>query len=170
MASIPLSQIVIPTFTKGLKTLDHVIDLAEQHARGKGLDPNVEYPDARLIADMKPFTFQVQNATTTVRKTLSRLTGQDIEAWKDDERTIADLHKRIGLALSLLESVDTKQIDDRADDQVEINKTLKLSGKRTALDHGLPNFFFHLQTAYAILRAKGVPIGKNDYLENFLAE
>jgi len=173
MASIPLSQIVIPTFTKGLKTLDHVIDLAEQHARGKGLDPNVEYPDARLIADMKPFTFQVQNATTTVRKTLSRLTGQDIEAWKDDERTIADLHKRIGLALSLLESVDTKQIDDRADDQVELpfgNKLFKLSGKDTALNQGLPNFFFHLQTAYAILRAKGVPIGKSDYLSNFLAE
>ncbi|OIW27094.1 hypothetical protein CONLIGDRAFT_496568 [Coniochaeta ligniaria NRRL 30616] len=173
MSSISLSQIVIPTFTKGLKTLDHIINRAEQHAKEKGLDPNVEYPGARLVEDMNPLTFQVQNATTTVRKTLSRLTGQDIEAWTDDERTIADLHKRIGFALSLLESVDAKQIDDRADHQVELpfgNQILKLSGKDTALSQGLPNFFFHLQTAYAILRAKGVPIGKTDYLSSFLAE
>jgi hypothetical protein len=120
MACISLSQIVIPTFTKGLKTLDHIISRAEQHAKENGLDPNVEYPDARLAEDMRALTFQVQNATTTVRKTLARLTGQEIEAWKDDEQTIADLHKRINLALSLLKSADTKQINDRADDQVEL--------------------------------------------------
>lgn len=120
MSSISLSEVVIPTFAKGLKTLDHIINRAEQHAKENGLDPNLEYPDTRLVEDMRPFTFQVQNATTTVRKTLSRLTGQEIEAWKDDERSIADLHRRISLALSLLESADTKQIDDRADDQVEL--------------------------------------------------
>lgn len=120
MSSISLSQIVVPTFTKGLKTLDHIIDRAEQHAKERGLDPNVEYPDARLIEDMRPLTFQVQNATTTVRKTLSRLTGQEIEPWKDDERTVADLHKRISLALSLLDKADAKQIDNRANEQVEL--------------------------------------------------
>ncbi|KAB5542791.1 hypothetical protein GE09DRAFT_1244056 [Coniochaeta sp. 2T2.1] len=173
MSNISLSQIVVPTFTKGLKTLDHIITRAEQHAQERGLDPNVEYPNARLIDDMNPFTFQVQNATTAVRKTLSRLIGEDIGAWNDDERTIADLHRRVALALSLLGTVDHKRIDNRADEIVDLpfgTKVLKLSARDTALNQGLPNFFFHLQTAYAILRAKGVPIGKGDYLSNFLVE
>ena len=120
MSNISLSQIVIPTFTKGLRTLDHIINRAEQHAQEHGLDPDTEYPDARLIDNMNPFTFQVQNATTAVRKTLSRLTGEDIEAWKDDQRTIADLHTRIALALSLLESVDHSLINDRASEIVDL--------------------------------------------------
>jgi hypothetical protein len=120
LEAITLSNVVIPTFTKGLKTLDHIISRAEQHAKEKGLDPDVEYTEARLIDDMRPFTFQVQNAPNTVRKTLSRLLGQELETFKDEERNIADLHKRIGFALRLLESADAKKTDARADDQVEL--------------------------------------------------
>jgi hypothetical protein len=120
MSTLTLSEVILPTFTKGLKTLDHIISRAEQHAVSKGLDPNTEYPNARLIDDMKPLTFQVQNATKAARMTLSRILGQELEAWTDDERTVADLHKRIALALNLLEGVDARQIDERAGEIIEL--------------------------------------------------
>jgi hypothetical protein len=119
MAGIPLSEIVTSTFSKGLKTLDHLITVAEQDAKAKGIDADAVYPEARLIDDMKPFTFQVQNATNTVRKTLLRL-GLKTDVWKDDERTLEDLHKRIELALNLLDTVDAKQINARINDLVEL--------------------------------------------------
>ena len=120
MATLTLSQIILPAFSKGLKTLDHIITRAEQHAASKGQDPNVEYPNARLIDDMNPFTFQVQNATKAVRVTLSRILGQELEAWSDDEKTVADLHKRIGLALKLINAVDAIKVDERAAEIVEL--------------------------------------------------
>ncbi|KAB5511335.1 hypothetical protein GE09DRAFT_1165348 [Coniochaeta sp. 2T2.1] len=172
MATLTLSQLILPTFTKGLKTLDHILTRAEQHAASKGLDPDAEYPDTRLIDDMNPLTFQVQTTTKAVRVTLSRCLGQDLEAWRDEEKTIADLHKRVGLALMLLEGVDAKTIDDQAGEVIELpfaGLTLRLAARDAALNHGLPNFFFHISTAYAILRSKGVPIGKADYLGGFLA-
>jgi len=120
MTTLTLSQIILPAFTKGLKTLDHILARAEQHAASKGLDPNVEYPNARLIDDMNPLIFQVQNTTKAVRVTLSRILGQEFEAWTDDEKTVSDLHKRISLALKLVDGVDAKKIDERAAEIVEL--------------------------------------------------
>lgn len=119
MAGTTLDDVVVPTFTQGLKTLDHIITKAEEYAKSKGLDANEVFPGARLIEDQNPLTFQVQNATKIVKITLDRLTGVPSQPFEDRENTIEDLHKRIGLALELLKKItpgsyaqqETKEID-----------------------------------------------------------
>ncbi|KAK3369642.1 hypothetical protein B0T24DRAFT_669033 [Lasiosphaeria ovina] len=172
MAPLTLSQVVLPTFTRGLTTLSHILTVAATHAKSADLDADAEYAPAQLIADMKPLTFQVQTATTTVRKALARLLGaQDAApAWADDEKTLADLQARIASTQALLAAADAATIDARAAEIVEVpfwGSVYKLAGQDAALKQAIPNFFFHVQTAFAILRAKGVPIGKRDYLSNF---
>ncbi|KAK4148783.1 hypothetical protein C8A00DRAFT_47456 [Chaetomidium leptoderma] len=144
--ALTLSEVVIPTFTKGLTTLSYLLTVAQEHAKSNYLDPDAEYPNARLADDILPLTFQVQNVTKTVRKTLARL-------------EVDDLLARVVKTKELLAGVDRGVIDARADRPL---------GQQTI--QGIPNFFFHLQTAYTILRAKGVPIRKRDYIGSFLAQ
>ncbi|WPJ66374.1 hypothetical protein SMAC4_14040 [Sordaria macrospora] len=170
--SIQLSDIVLSTFSKGLNTLAHILDVAEQYASSQSLSADAEYPNARLIDDMKPFTFQIQNATTNIKRTLARLQGQEFQPWEDKETTIADLRERIARAQKLVEEADAKVLDSVAEKPIDLligPTTLKSTGKGSVLGHSIPNFFFHVQTAYAILRSKGVPIGKKDYIQSFLA-
>ncbi|KXH60272.1 hypothetical protein CSAL01_03092 [Colletotrichum salicis] len=173
MASVTVYDAVIPTLTKGLKTFDHILTKAEEHAKVNNVDANT-YPEARLVEDQLPLTFQVQNATKTVKTNISRLTGVDLEPYENTENTIADLHKRIKDALELLGQVDAATVNAKADSQVDLpifgGKTLKVTAKEAALSHGIPNFFFHLNAGYAILRSKGVPVGKADYLGSFVAQ
>ncbi|EDO65195.1 hypothetical protein GE21DRAFT_5168 [Neurospora crassa] len=170
--SIQLSELVLSTFSNGLDTLSHIIDVAEQYASSQGLSADAEYPNARLVEDMKPFTFQIQNATKHVNRTLGRLQGQVFQQWEDKETTIAELRERIAKAQKLVEEADANVIDAFAEQPADLvlgPKTLKSTGKGTVLGHSIPNFFFHVQTAYAILRSKGVPLGKKDYIQSFLA-
>lgn len=120
MAEVNLYQFVVPTLKKGLQTFDHILNKAEQYAVEKGLDANAVYPEARLIDDQKPLTFQVQNATKTVKVTVGRLTGVDSEPWENNEKTFADLHKRIREALDLLETVDPAVVGKRTEAIVEL--------------------------------------------------
>ncbi|KAL0932642.1 uncharacterized protein CTRU02_211605 [Colletotrichum truncatum] len=171
MASVSVYDAVIPTFIKGLKTFDHILTKAEEHAKANGVDVNT-YAEARIIEDQLPLTFQVQNATKTVKTNLVRLTGVELEPSENTEKTVADLHKRIQETLDLLSKVDAATVNAKGDDEVDLpifgGKTLKLSAKAASLNHGIPNFFFHLNAGYAILRAKGVPVGKADYLGSFV--
>lgn len=113
--ALTLSSLVIPTFTKGLNTLSHILAVAEEHARANNLDPDAEYPDARLIDDMRPLAFQVQNATRTVRVTLARLEGREDQPWQDDETTVADLKARVATALAVVRGADPAALDAAAD-------------------------------------------------------
>jgi hypothetical protein len=106
MSGTILDDVVVPTFTNGLKTLDHIITKAEEYAKAKGIDADAVFPGARLIEDQNPFIFQVQNATKTVKVTLGRLTGVDSTPFEDNQVTIADLHKRVQEAIELLSSVE----------------------------------------------------------------
>ncbi|KAK1708572.1 hypothetical protein BDP67DRAFT_410725 [Colletotrichum lupini] len=170
MASVTVYDAVIPTFTKGLKTFDHILTKAEEHAKANNVDVNT-YPEARLVEDQLPLTFQVQNATKTVKTNISRLTGVELEPYENTEKTIADLHKRIKDALELLSKVDAAMLTPRLTRKpIFGGKTLKVTAKEAALSHGVPNFFFHLNAGYAILRSKGVPVGKADYLGSFVAQ
>ncbi|KAK3368699.1 hypothetical protein B0H63DRAFT_80189 [Podospora didyma] len=172
MATLTLAYVVIPTFTSGLNTLSHILSVAEAHAKANGLDADAEYPSASLTEDMRPLSFQVQNATSTVRRTLARLTGTPEPVWEDKEVTLADLRARIAKAHALLKEADAAAVNARAEQTVDLplgpTAVIKLSAQDSALKQGIPNFFFHLQTAYAILRLKGVPIGKKDYITSFL--
>lgn len=101
--STTLDSVVIPTFTNGLKTLDHILTKATTYAETKNIDPNT-YVSARLIEDQLPLSFQVQNATKTVVTTLGRF-GVPVTPFEDKEYTVEDLRARIKVALDLLASV-----------------------------------------------------------------
>ncbi|KAK4163860.1 hypothetical protein QBC43DRAFT_318838 [Cladorrhinum sp. PSN259] len=170
--SITLSSITLTTFSSGLDTLTHILKKAQEHAASQSVDADATFPSARLIEDQLPLTFQVQTTTSTVRKILARLQGQEDQPWEDKETTFAELFARIEKTKKLVAEADKAKIDERADVEVELplgQTTLKLSSKDSALNFGIPNFFFHLNTAYSILRAKGVPVGKRDYISSFLA-
>ncbi|GKT67066.1 helix-turn-helix-domain containing protein type [Colletotrichum tofieldiae] len=173
MSSLTVYDAVIPVFIKGLKTFDHILNKAEEHAKANNVDANT-YPEARLVEDQLPLTFQVQNATKTVKTNIARLTGVELEPFENKEKTIEDLHKRIQEALDLLSKVDAAAVNAKADNEVDLpifgGKVLKVTAKEAALSHGVPNFFFHLNAGYAILRSKGVPVGKADYLGSFLGQ
>lgn len=171
---ITLYSATVPTFTHAFKMLAAVLKKAEEHVVSTGAEGG---PDAlaskRLIADMLPLTFQIQGASNTAKKSMWRLSGGKLaaESWADDETTLEQLQARIAKTLALLESVDEAEINAMADKDVE----LALGPKKTTLNAGdyvfayaLPNFFFHVQTAYAIVRVAGVPVGKTDYLRPFL--
>ncbi|KAK6218607.1 hypothetical protein QIS74_06487 [Colletotrichum tabaci] len=173
MSSVTTYDFVIPIFVKGLKTFDHILSKAEEHAKANNIDVNT-YPEARLIPDQLPLLFQVQNATKTVKTNIARLTGEELEPFENKEKTVEDLHKRIQEALDLLSKVDAATVNAKADNEVDVpifgGKVLRVTAKEAALSHGVPNFFFHLNAGYAILRAKGVPVGKADYLGSFLGQ
>jgi uncharacterized protein len=120
MASISLYDVVIPTLTKGLVTFDHILTKAEKYANEKGVDANAVFPGARLIEDQHPLTFQVQNATRSIKTTVDRLTGIESEPFENTETTIEDLHKRIHAALKLLKSVEPQVVNARAEETVEV--------------------------------------------------
>lgn len=118
--TLTLSTVVLPTYAKGLATLSHLLTTAAAHAKANNLDPDAEYPGARLVADMLPLAFQVQNATSTVRRTLARLQGVEDQAWADDEKTVEDLLARVEKARALVEAADAGVIDARAGETVTL--------------------------------------------------
>jgi hypothetical protein len=120
MATSILDDIAVPTFTNGLKTLDHILTKAEEYAKTKGLDANAVFAGARLIEDQNPLTFQVQNATKTVKTTLGRLTGVQYEPFVESEKTFEDLHKRIQDTLDLLQSIKPGAYAKKEEEQVDM--------------------------------------------------
>lgn len=113
---IQLSELVLSTFSNGLKTLTHLLEVAEEHASSQGLSADAEYPDARLIEDMKPFSFQIQEATTAVNYALAGLQVTELQPWADEETTMAELKERIAKAQRLLEQANAKAIDSATDE------------------------------------------------------
>jgi len=118
--TLTLSEVVLPTFAKGLTTLSHILTAAQEHAKANGLDADAEYPGARLVNDMLPLAFQVQNATKTVRQTLARLQGTEDDLWENDEKTVADLLARVEKARALVKAADAAAVDARAEETVTL--------------------------------------------------
>ncbi|KAF3763166.1 hypothetical protein M406DRAFT_323020, partial [Cryphonectria parasitica EP155] len=154
---------VAPLFLSGLQTYDHILAQAEAYAKEKGVDVDATFFEARLVDDMLPLKFQVQNTTSLAQINIGRLIGEDITPFEKDEKTVADLRKRVQKTLELLKNIDAAKAAGKEEATVDLpalGNTHKVSAKVAVLHHGLPNFFFHLNTGYAILRAKGVSIGK----------
>ncbi|KAM0277719.1 hypothetical protein ACHAQH_005579 [Verticillium albo-atrum] len=171
MSSLSLYDVVVPTFTKGLKTFDHILTKTEEYAKASNLNVDGVFVEGRLIEDQKPLVFQVQNISRIVRVTVARLIGKELDPLEDTEKTIVELHKRIQGALEVLKTVDVSVANRRVKELVELTaagQKQTLTVQDAVLYHSLPNFFFHLNTAYSILRAKGVPLGKADYIGSFL--
>lgn len=150
---------------KLLGSLDHCIDKAIAYAGAKKFDPNV-LAQARLAPDMFPFVRQVQAACDSAKLAAARLAGKDAPSHPDTEQTLDECKKRIATVVAYLDTFSAKDFDGVADRTVT---TPRWEGKSmTAInyyvEHALPNFFFHLTSAYAILRHNGVDVGKRDYL------
>jgi hypothetical protein len=158
-----LYSVSVPAFIKGLKSLSHILTVGETYSKDQKI-PESDFTEARLAEDMLPLVFQIQNATNAVRNTLTLAAGlTDIAAFKGDEKSFADLQERIATTIKELEKVNEKDFEG-ADTKVfeRLGKTWK--GADFLRENALPNFYFHISIAYAILRSKGVQIGKQDYL------
>ena len=164
-----MSSASIPVFEIGLNALSALLDKAEVYAEAKRIDPTVIL-NARLFPDMFAFARQVQSACDQAKNGGARLAGVDPPSYEDNEKTIAELKARIAKTVAFVKSLDAKKIDESADREITfpLGPTNKghMKGSDYLFHFVLPNFFFHITTAYDILRHNGVDIGKMDFIGN----
>lgn len=157
----------VPVFKQMLTALSDVLKKAEAHVTEKNIEPNALL-QARLFPDMFPLVRQVQIAADFAKGVSSRLAGVEVPSWPDTEVTFADLQALIAKALTYIGSLDAAQFDGSENREIVLRpgtpKEKKLVGSAYLQNYGLPQFFFHATTAYAILRHNGVEIGKRDYM------
>jgi uncharacterized protein len=154
------------TFSRMLKNLSAMLTKAEAHAKAKNFDPAVLLND-RLAPDMFTLTRQVQIATDHAKGAMARLAGHAPEAIEDKETTIAELQARIAKVVAIVEGYKPEQLVGAETREISIkipSQELKFSGLDYLNTWALPNFYFHLTMAYAILRHNGVDLGKRDFL------
>ena len=168
---MPLSmyQVTAPLFQRMLGNLKAILQKGEAYAAAKQIDP-ATLLGARLHPDMFPLTRQVQIAVDAAKLACSRLSGQDAPKYEDNETTFADLYTRIDNTVAYLASVSAGSIDGQEERDIKIptrSSVVEMKGQPYLLHWALPNFFFHVTTAYAILRHSGVDVGKMDYLGSF---
>jgi hypothetical protein len=156
----------IPVFQQMLNSLLGIIDKAEAHAAEKGIDVGTLL-NASLAPDMFNFIRQVQIATDHAKGCAARLAGLDIPRYEDTEKTADELRARIRKTLDFVASVAPAQFEGAESRDLKLVfpwATYEFTGGRYLSCWALPNFFFHATTAYDILRARGVPVGKSDFL------
>ena len=164
--SLSMHSASVPVFVRMLDHLGHWLDKAEAHAVAKKFDPAV-YVSARLAPDMLPFTKQIQIACDAAKFCVARLAGMEAPKFDDTESSLADLRERIRKTVHFVSSVEATRIDGSDAREIVVPRrdgSITLSGEAYLKQFALPNFFFHLTTAYALLRHNGVELGKADYL------
>ena len=154
----------ITQFTKMLHTLSRLLDKAQRHSEANKIDSTVLL-NSRLSPDMLPLTSQVQMVCETARLATSVLTGKQIPVFEDNEETIPELKALIEKTISYVSSIKESEFSGWEDRRVAPpGWSGAFLGKDYFYQHAVPNFYFHMVTAYAILRHKGVRIGKMDYI------
>ena len=165
--SITLSSASLPVFQTALSNLLHCLNKAEANAAARKFDPNVLFA-ARLAPDMLPFAAQIRIACDAAKNGTARLAGIEAPKFDDNETTFAELQDRITKTLDWLATVPASAIDGREDADITFpvgrDKTRTMKGEAYLKHYALPNMFFHVVTAYALLRHNGVDVGKTDYL------
>lgn len=166
--AISMYEASVPVFIRSLKNLSAILEKGEAHAKSKGFDSTV-ITTSRLYPDMWPLTRQVQSAADTAKGAGARLAGMDPPTFEDVETTIEELGSRIDRTITFLKSLNAGQIDGSGEREIVLkfpSTTLEFKGQDYLLGFALPNFYFHMTTAYAILRHNGVVVGKRDFLGN----
>lgn len=161
-----LYDLTVPVLLRGFKAMAAFLEKARAHADEHGIAHD-ELLTARLYDDMAPLTGQIQRASDTAKFAASRLSGIQPPAMPDTEASFDDLQARIAATVAFLESVPRERIDGREDADVELKTpsfSVHFKGRGYLLGFALPNFYFHVTTAYGILRHRGVPLGKMDYI------
>jgi len=160
-----LYDLTVPQFTKMLENLSRCLDKAAAFAEAKKIDGEV-LMQARLAPDQFALARQVQIACDTAKMGVAKLTGREWPVHEDNEKTLADAKARIDKVLAFLHTFSQADFADAATRSISqprwAGKTL--TGEQFALQHVIPNLYFHVTTAYAILRHNGVDLGKKDYL------
>jgi uncharacterized protein len=164
--TISMHALAVETFVPMLRALSNVLDKAAHYASAKKFDSAV-LVNARLAPDMFPLSRQVQIACDHAKSAAARLTGQEPPRFADEEQTLDELKARIARTLDYVESIRPAAYQGAEDRDIKIalpNRLLEMKGFPFLRDWALPHFYFHLVTAYDILRHNGVEIGKRDYL------
>ncbi|WP_332656791.1 DUF1993 domain-containing protein [Brevundimonas sp.] len=159
-----LYDLTVPVFTRSLKALSGLLDKAVAHAGEAGAEALLSN---RLIEDMHPLSKQVQIACDSAKLCVARLSGAEAPVNEDVETTIAELKARIAATLDFLASVPRTAIDGQEDREVVLKfpgGEWPFKGQAYVTGFALPNFFFHVTTAYGLLRQAGVPLGKRDFM------
>jgi uncharacterized protein len=159
--SLSMYQASIPLLVRGLDNLSTVLKKGEAHGDADALI------QARLAPDMFTLAGQIQRASDTAKGCAARLAGIDNPSFADTETTFAQLQERIAKTIAFVQGVKPAQIDGSEDKTISFKagpNIMTFTGASYLLTFVVPNFFFHVTTAYAILRHKGVEVGKMDYL------
>ena len=164
--SITMYHASIPRIDNMLKSLMHILEKAEKHVEAKKWS-EATLTQFRLYPDMLPLTKQVQIATDTAKGVVARLAGVESPVYEDNEQTLAELKQRVSKTIAYVNGFTAAQIDGSEDKAIVTkrgDKETHYTGMQFLLGHAMPNLYFHITTAYAILRHNGVEIGKRDYL------
>jgi hypothetical protein len=164
--SISMYQASIPALVHMLKNLDAILGKAAAHAEAKRFDPSV-LVNGRLYPDMFPLARQVQIATDIAKGCGARLAGEEPPKYEDTETSFPELSARIHKTIAYLESVKPDTLDGSEERAITLKvrgASVTFQGMPYLLNFLLPNLYFHVSTAYAILRHNGVELGKQDYL------
>ncbi len=168
--TISLYAASVPIFKQMLNSVSAMLTKTEQHAAAKNIDANVLL-QARLYPDMFPMLRQVQIAADFARGVSARLAGVEVPKYDDKEETFADLQTLLRKTLAFVDSFTPVQIDGNEAREIITRpgtpKEKRFTGQSYLLSYGLPQFFFHVTTAYAILRHNGVELGKRDYMGEY---
>lgn len=163
--SISLYASSAGVFVRMLTNLEGVFAKAEAYAAERKFKPDV-YAHSRLAPDMHPLTFQIQAATDRSKLFVARVIGETAPVWEDSEKTFDEVKARLAKGLDYHRAIKPEQLDGLEDKLV----TLKIRGEEVQWpavkylhENAMPNFYFHVTTAYDILRHNGVPIGKRDF-------
>jgi uncharacterized protein len=164
--ALSMYQASVPAFVQMLTALSRVLDKAAEFAAAKKIDPAVLLA-SRLAPDMFPLTRQIQIAADFAKGPMARLAGLEVPKYDDNETTIDALKARIAKTLDYVKSFKVEQIDGSEERAIVLTvggQPLTLTGQNYLVNFALPNFYFHMTAAYAILRHNGVEIGKKDYM------
>ena len=166
--NISMYQASAPRFVNILKNLSVILDKAQAYADARKIDPTV-LTSSRLYPDMFTLARQVQTACDTAKGAVARLAGIEIPKYEDTEQTLAELKARITKTIDFIGTVKAAQIDGSEDKPIVLKirgQDVNYTGMQYLLGFAHPNFYFHVTTAYDILRHNGVEIGKRDYIGN----
>ena len=165
--AISMYSASVPTFQHVLRNLSHILNKGAAHAEARKFDPSV-LTTYRLAPDMLPFVRQVLIACDGPKNGCARIAGVEPPKFDDNETTFAELQARIQKTLDFLATIKPEAMDGTEDKDITFpvgrDKTRTMKAQAYLMTWVIPNFFFHVTTAYAILRHNGVELGKADYL------
>jgi len=161
-----MEYLIVRQFVRSLKNLDVILDKALKHAEERKFDPDNLF-GTRLFPDMLPFATQIRIACDTAKSTAANLAGKEAPKHEDNEKTFAELRGRIAKCVAYLETFTEQDFANVKPDALikQPNRPGKaLRARDYLIARQIPNFYFHVTTAYDLLRSGGVELGKADYL------